>query len=102
MVYKVLNFARKNKYPIRRYGSAFTFCDDFKPSRIDFAKERYGGPFTSPQVEDVKTFQRIVIVLLALGPVFVLEVPGSYYLFASHIGGEIQFEQSKTCHSLAK
>ena len=36
-VFRVLNFARKNKYPLRR--SAFTFCDDFKPSRVDFAKE---------------------------------------------------------------
>ena len=43
-VFRVLNFARKNKYPLRR--SAFTYCDDFRPSRIDFAKERYGGPFT--------------------------------------------------------
>ena len=91
-VFKVLNFARKNKYPLRR--SAFTFCDDFIPSRIDFAKERYGGPFTTPQVEDVKTFLRIVSVLLALGPVFVLEVAGSNYLlplFALHTSNKLQF-----------
>ena len=103
-VYRILSFAWKNKYPIRR--SAFTYCDDFKPSRIDFAKERYGGPFTTPQVEDVKTFLRIVVVLLALGPVFVLEIPGSYYLFplfALHIDDEIQFKnENQPCHSLAK
>ena len=102
-VFQVLNFARKNKYPLRR--SAFTFCDDFRPSRIDFAKERFGGPFTSPQVEDVKTFLRIVLVLFALGPVFVLEVPGSYYLFplfALHVAQEVQFIKHKLCHSVSK
>jgi peptide/histidine transporter 3/4 len=102
-VFRIIKFAMKNKNPIRR--SAFTFCDDFKPSRIDFAKERYGGPFTTPQVEDVKTFLRIVIVLLALGPVFALEIPGSYYLFplfALHVGDEIQFIKKQRCHSLAK
>ena len=99
-VFKVLNFARKNKYPLRR--SAFTFCDDFRPSRIDFAKERFGGPFTSSQVEDVKTFLRIVVVLLALGPVFVLEIPGSYYLyppFALHVGKNLQFRDNKPCRN---
>ena len=102
-VFRVLNFARKNKYPLRR--SAFTFCDDFIPSRIDFAKERYGGPFTTPQVEDVKTFLRIVVVLFALGPVFALEIPGSYYLFplfALHVDNKIQFKHKERCYSPAK
>ena len=99
-VFKVLNFARKNKYPLQR--SAFTFCDDFRPSRIDFAKERFGGPFTTSQVEDVKTFLRIVVVLLALGPIFVVEIPGSYYLyplFALHVGKNLQFRNDKPCRN---
>ena len=45
MILKVLNFARKHKYPLQR--SAFTFSDDEKPSRLDFAKVKYGGPFTT-------------------------------------------------------
>ena len=45
VVFKILNFARKHKYPFRC--SAFTYCDDELPSRIDFAKERFGGPFTT-------------------------------------------------------
>ena len=45
IVYRVLNFAVKHKYPLRR--SAFTYADDYMPSRLDFAKERYGGPFTT-------------------------------------------------------
>ena len=104
-VIKVLHFARKNKYPLRR--SAFTYCDDFsQPSRIDFAKEIFGGPFTTPQVEDVKTFFRIVLVLFSLGPLFILEVPSSYYLFpffALHIDRHLQFIANYTsCRSVLK
>ena len=78
-VFKIIDFARKHKHPLQR--SAFTYCDNYIPSRLDFAKERYGGPFTTEQVENVKTFLRILIVLFAIGPVFALEVPGSYFLF---------------------
>ena len=85
-VFKVLNFARKHKYPIQR--SAFTYADDEEPTRIDFAKERYGGPFTTEQVEDVKTFLRILLVLLLLGPAFALEIPLGpvFYLYTTHVG----------------
>ena len=90
-VIKVLNFARKHKYPLQR--SAFTYCDDVMPSRIDFAKHRFGGPFTTEQVEDVKTFLRIVTVLLSLGPIQVLQVPASplvFPLFGLHISSVIK------------
>ena len=79
LVCKVINFARKHKHPLQR--SAFTYSDNYMPSRLDFAKERYGGPFTTEQVENVKTFLRILVVLLSLGPVFMLEVPASYFVF---------------------
>lgn len=101
-VFKVLNFARKNKYPLRR--SAFTYCDDERPHRIDFGKERYGGPFTTEQVENVKSFLRIVVVLLTLGPVFVLEVPASYYIFpifALHISSSLEL-QNLSCESIPR
>ena len=75
VVVKVLNFVRKHRYPLQR--SAFTYCDDESPSRLDIAKERYGGPFTTEQVEDVKTFLRIVVILLTIGPAFIMEVPTS-------------------------
>ena len=84
-VFKVLNFARRHNYPLQR--SAFTYTGDENPGRIDFAKERYGGPFTTEQVEDVKTFLRILVVLVALGPAFVLEIPASTFvslLFGYH------------------
>ena len=78
-VCKVLNYARKHNYPLRR--SAFTFCDKYIPSRLDFAKERFGGPFPTEKVENVKTFLRILSILFAIGPVFMLEVPASYFIF---------------------
>ena len=85
-VFKVLNFARKHKYPRQR--SAFTYADDEEPTRIDFAKERYGGPFTTEQVEDVKTFLRVLLVLLLLGPAFSLEIPmgPTFHIYTTHIG----------------
>ena len=79
MISKVLNYARKNKHA--RWRSALHCNNNRIPTRIDFAKETYGGPFTTPDVEDVKTFIRVFVVLLAIGPVFVLCVPTSYYLF---------------------
>ena len=75
-IYEVLMFARIHKHPPRR--SAFTYCDDYIPTRLDFAKQRYGGPFDTKQVESVKTFGRI---LFSIGPLFNLEVPSSYFVF---------------------
>jgi peptide/histidine transporter 3/4 len=59
LVYKVIKYALKNKHPQRR--SAFTYCEDELPSRLDFGKNKYGGPFTTEQVEDVKTFLRVLV-----------------------------------------
>ena len=78
-VYNVLKYARYHKYPLRR--SAFTYSDNYIPSRLDFAKERYGGPFSTEQVENIKTFLRILLMLSALGPAFALEVPASSFVF---------------------
>ena len=69
-VLQVLKYTAKHKYPVRR--SAFTYGE--VPSRIDFAKQQYGGRFTTEQVEDVKTFLRIVLVLFALFGFFVNNV----------------------------
>ena len=91
MVTKVLNFVRKYKYPLQR--SAFTYCDDERPLRLDFAKERFGGPFTTEQVEDVKTFLKIMIILLAVGPVSILDIASSDVIF-SFIGLHVGFKES--------
>ena len=62
LIIKVMNFVRQHKQPIRR--SAFTYGEI--PSRLDVAKERYGGQFTTEQVQDVKSFFSILMVLLSL------------------------------------
>ena len=62
-VYGVLKYALKHKSP--RLRSAFTYTgEEDLPSRIDFGKSKYGGPFTTEQVEDVKTLFRVVVVFL--------------------------------------
>ena len=62
LICKILLFVKNNKQPCHR--SAFTYTE--MPSRMDIAKKRYGGPFTTDQVEDVKTFGRIVLLLATL------------------------------------
>ena len=62
LIYKVFSYAIKHKHPRQR--SAFTYCEDELPSRIDFGKIKYGGPFTTEQVEDVKASIRIIVVLI--------------------------------------
>ena len=64
LIFRVLNYARKTKYPQRR--SAFTYLDEEHPSRLDFGKNKFGGPFTEEEVEDVKTFLRILPIFIPL------------------------------------
>ena len=58
LVIQVLNYTRKHSCPERR--SAFTFIDEEHPTRMDFGKEKFGGPFTEEEVEDVKTVLRLL------------------------------------------
>ena len=75
-------FACQHKVPIQR--SAFTFCEDDIPSGLDLGKAKYGGPFSTEQVEHVKAFYGILKVLFALVPVFFLQVPGKAYVVCIH------------------
>ena len=68
MVYKVIAYALKNKQP--RLRSAFTYWEDSIPSRIDLGKMKYGGPFTTEQVEDVKTLFRVLFIVLVVAALF--------------------------------
>ena len=63
-VYKVLKYAWQHKCPERR--SAFTYWEEDIPPRIDLGKSKYGGPFTTEEVEDVKTFITLLLVLSSL------------------------------------
>ena len=61
-IYRVLKFAAKHKAPLNR--SAFTYWEEDIPSRIDLGKSKYGGPFTTEQVEDIKTILRLLAISL--------------------------------------
>ena len=63
-IYKVLKYSWKHKVPEHR--SAFTYWEEDIPRRIDLGKNKYGGPFTNEEVEDTKTFPRILPLLLCL------------------------------------
>ena len=60
----VLKYAYHHKYPVRR--SALSYYRNTYPSRLDFGKVQYGGPFTNEEVEDTKTVLRLLVLLLSL------------------------------------
>ena len=72
LVLRIVKFAKDHTNPIRR--SAFTYCEDELPSRLDLGKEKYGGPFTTEEVENVKAFLGILGVLLTTGPLFTVDI----------------------------
>ncbi len=62
LIFKVLRFALKNKYPQQL--SALAYWNSNRCSRVDLAMIKYGGPYTTKQVEDVKAFFRIHVLIL--------------------------------------
>ena len=78
IVFKVLKYSIHNNHN-RRQRSAFTYWGK-EPSRIDLAKERYGGSFTHEQVENVKTFLRILAVIIVLMPLIISSSPIPYMI----------------------
>ena len=80
IIFKVLVYSFKHKYPERR--SAFTYWENDIPSRIDLGKEKYGGPFTYEQVEDVKTMFRLLLLMVSL---FGFYLSGDGYSLTTYI-----------------
>ena len=70
LIYHVLKFAIKHKNPLQR--SAFTYWEENLPSRINLGKNKYGGPFTSEEVENVKTFLQLIKILISLFGIFIV------------------------------
>ncbi len=66
---KVLYFTATAKRPQIR--SAFSVGRE-PPPRIDLAKERHGGRFSNEDVEDVKTFLRLLVVLVSVAGVLII------------------------------
>ena len=95
VVFQVINFVRKHK-PLMQYSaSTINGSADHRLSRFDYAKQCYGGPFTTEQVEDVKSFLKIVLVLLSLGPVFSLASPGTLF-YANFVQHVTRFDKTNT------
>ena len=99
LVYRVIRFARAHKTPIQR--SAFTYCEEELPSRLDLGKAKYGGPFTTEQVEDVKVFLGILKVLLTLGPLFAAERSNNFLLPIFFIHIRLSQKTSYSCSLLS-
>ena len=82
IILEVIKYAWNNKCPENR--SALTYWENEIPSRIDLGKKKYGGPFPEEIVEDVKTFWRIVAMLLATAgfhiPIFLVIMSTGDYM----------------------
>jgi len=85
LVYEVRKFSKKHKFPLKR--SAFTYNGEELPKGLDLGKEKYGGPFSTEQVEDVKAFFGILKILFCVGPFFFVDISTSGQLnaFSRHI-----------------
>ena len=89
LIFRVLNYARKHKYPERR--SALTYWEEDIPPRIDLGMSKYGGPFTFEEVEDVKTFFRLLPIIICGGGCNT----GLYLNWYKLLDGEGHFEDFK-------
>uniref|UniRef100_A0A1X7VD41 Major facilitator superfamily associated domain-containing protein n=1 Tax=Amphimedon queenslandica TaxID=400682 RepID=A0A1X7VD41_AMPQE len=67
LIVRVLCYARKHKYPENR--SALTYWEEEAPSRLDLGKDKYGGPFTEEEVEDVKTVLRLIPLFICVAAI---------------------------------
>ena len=84
IIFAVLNYARKTKYPEHR--SALTYIDEEEPSRLDYGKDKFGGPFTEEEVEDVKTVLRMLhLFLTSIGAFIANNFALNKDAFQSHV-----------------
>ena len=70
-IYGILKFAIRNQPS--RLRSALTYWEDEIPSRIDRAKIKYGGSYTTEEVENIKSLFRIAALALLMG-VFMFDI----------------------------
>lgn len=61
LIYRVLKYAWAHNSPVRP--SAYSYSHG-PATRLDFAKTVFGGPFTTQQVEDVKSFWYLLLIPL--------------------------------------
>ena len=66
LIWNVLCYAFSTQRPTAR--SAFSFTGEVeRPSRLDLAKLQHGGRFCAEEVEDVKTFLQLLLLLFSIG-----------------------------------
>ena len=80
LIVNVIKFAWKHKYPVNR--SAFTYWENDIPSRINLGKNKYGGPYTNEQVEDVKTLLQLLLLIISL---FGFQLSGDGYSLSQYM-----------------
>ena len=80
LVFDVVKYSWDHKYPVNR--SAFTYWENDIPSRINFGKSKYGGPFTNEQVEDVKTLLQLLLLIISL---FGFQLSGDGYSLSEYM-----------------
>ena len=64
LIWNIVRYAYKQPRHKRR--SALSYWDKVIPSKFDVAKDKYGGPFSEDEVEDVKSFWSVFFVLCSL------------------------------------
>ncbi len=64
IIFHVLKFAKQHKAPLNR--SSLTYWEEDIPSGIDLGKSKYGGPYSTEEVEDVKTILRLLAISVPL------------------------------------
>ena len=85
-IYHVLKFAAKHKAPLNR--SAFTYWEENIPSRMDLGKLKYGGPFTTEQVEDVKTILRFLVLS---APLFLVALSSDSHMYEFNLYNALEY-----------
>ncbi len=71
-MYKIFKHMLLNQQNHRGgFRSALTYWEENSLSKLDLSKSKYGGIYTHEDVENIKTFFRIVVILLSLSPFWI-------------------------------
>ena len=73
LIYQIIKFALSHNHNLIHL-RPYNHSEALPSSRLDLAKEIYGGPFTTNQVEEVKSFLQIFCILFTLGPMLMAEI----------------------------
>ena len=67
------------KYTIRNRKFKYNYSNEYESlSSFDIAKHRYGGPFTSQQVENVRTFLWMIVIIAMFAVICGILIPLDY------------------------